>query len=588
MWILGLNTGLNSSTVLLKNDEVIYGIQEERLSREKNQPGFPTMAISAALKYAGIQSEHIDKVCIGGKSSRIINSRQEDLQKYHDRYEVIKEKWFKKRTYIDKWLFVKQFENLFSKRADHCPRNLEDYLAEYSFTSRHTRYDHHTCHAASAYYGLAPEMADEYLVFTMDGGGDRKTSCVFLAKDGRLEELASSFSMSLASLYAHVTYILGFLPHEHEYKLMGLAPYAGEKYAQEICEKLYKLVGFSEEDPMVITNTNRYKNLGQANGPNKVTWIEDLYREVLDYRFDSIAAGLQLFVQKMALEWVTTAMNITGINKVLLSGGFFMNVKVNQLIAELPSVEYINCFPSCGDESNAFGAAFLGYRESQPSVDGQRVRFSNFCVGPEPQPDLANLEHTYSDQLIFRGVENVNEILVDLLCENKIVARCSGRMEFGARALGNRSILAAPNDPRVVQKINHAIKMRDFWMPFAPAVLVEYAEQLLDMPESLKLPWSPYMMFTFPVKSEEVENLVATTHQADGSARAQIVDSSLYPEVHDIITQYYERTGIPALLNTSFNLHGYPIVSSAKEAIEVFLQSELDVLIIENVVVVRR
>jgi carbamoyltransferase len=587
MYTLGINSGLNASVVLLRDGEVSFGVQEERLCRVKNQPGFPSLSLHAALEKLAISVDELDKVCIGGKSSRIIQTRADDLEKYRERYEQITNRWFSKRAIRPSQISQKAADLISRKQPPKRPK-LEFYLEKYGLVDRVERYDHHTCHAAAAYYGLGSPNRSQYLILTMDGGGDQKTSAIFVGENGHLTEIACSLSMSLASLYAHITFILGFLPHEHEYKLMGLAPYAGRQYAEEVKEKLYAFIGFSSENPLELTNTDRFPNLDGGRGPDKLKWIDKLYQMTLGYRFDTLAAGLQLFVEEMSESWVRNAIEQTGISNVLLSGGFFMNVKVNQLIAEMSEVETVNCFPSCGDETNAFGAAFLGYHGQAKSTRKQPpISFSNFCIGPAGGQDLQAGLEKFSQKIKAEKQSCPNQKIAELLASGKIIARCAGAMEFGARALGSRSILAAPNDLKNVRKINQAIKKRDFWMPFAPAVLIEEAHKLLDIPQSLANGDSPYMMFTFPVKPDWVERIIAGVHQSDNTARAQIVDKILYADLHEIISGFFDRTGIPVILNTSFNLHGSPIVNNAIDAIEVFLQSELDALMVDSWLITR-
>ena len=264
-----------------------------------------------------------------------------------------------------------------------------------------------------------------------------------------------------------------------------------------------------------------------------------------------------------------------------------MNVKANKLIAELPEVEFVSCFPSCGDESNAFGAAFLAY-ESTRKGGSPDIDFSTCCLGTDASFDIEKAMKEYGDKVSFRKSDDINEEVADMLVNRQIIARCSGKMEFGARALGNRSIIASPDDLRIINKINAAIKKRDFWMPFAPAVMEDKLEEVVDVPDSLKELYSPYMMFTFEAKNEMWNKVIAGIHQADKTARAQTVNPKIYPEFYDVISRFYKKTGIPSVLNTSFNLHGFPIVTGACEAIDVYLNSELDVLVVDDYVITKK
>lgn len=589
MYILGINTGLNSSAVLLKNNRVVYGVQEERLSRVKNQPGFPELSIKAALAHAGLKAADIDQICVGGVTSKVTKSRQDDLEKFHKRYGEIKRKWFGETENPFAELARRGLRKLSGLGAASTDKELEleDYLKEFGLLDKHTRFDHHSCHAAASYYGLAQNQEEKHLVFSMDGGGDGRTSAVFVGQNGKLEEIASSDSFSPACLYAHITYILGFMPHEHEYKLMGLAPYAQRKYAEVARDALYEFIGFDPANPMVFNNTAKYAGVRNSKGQDKQRLIEDLFRSVLSMRFDTLSAGLQLLAEEVAIAWVKAGVAATGIKKVLLAGGFFMNVKANKLISELPGLEYVNCFPSCGDETNAFGAAFLGYHKFK-AAGAPPIEFGDFCVGPEAGTDLEEARKRYAKEVEFTRCDDINGEVVKLLRAGKIVARCSGRMEFGARSLGNRSIIASPDDFRIIQKINSAIKKRDFWMPFAPAALQSHAEELMEIPSTLKHAYSPYMMFTFDVKPEAADKIIAGVHQADKTARAQLVAPEIYPLFHDLISRFHAASGIPSVLNTSFNLHGFPIVTGTVEAIDVYLNSELDVLVVNDHLITRK
>lgn len=590
MYILGINKLLNDSAVLLKDGEVIFAVQEERISRVKNDAGFPELSIQAIFDHVGITKDDLDHVCVAELSKKINPSRQNDLQKFHNRYDQIKKKWFGDSENVLARFAKKGMRKLSSitqNEATEKEKDTIDFLKQHGLYDKYECYDHHTCHAAAAYYGMAKKKDEKYLVFSLDGGGDGRTSAVFVGQNGKLEEIASSDSFSPACLYAHVTYILGFLPHEHEYKLMGLAPYAQPKYAEIAKDILSQFIGFDKDNPMILTNTDKYPDVRNSRGEAKQELITDLFKSVLNLRFDTLSAGLQKLAEEVAVRWIKESIKKTGIKKVLLSGGFFMNVKANQLIAELPEVETVNCFPSCGDETIAFGAAYLGYQKHRAS-DSPDIKFGSYCLGTQASFDFDEAVEKYKDKVNFQKFDDINSEVARLLADRKIVARCSGGMEFGARALGNRSILASPDDQRVINTINAAIKKRDFWMPFAPAVMRDKADDLIEVPDSLSEGSSPYMMFTFPAKPEAYNKIIAGIHQSDKTARAQLVDSEIYPEFYDLISKFYEKTGIPSVLNTSFNLHGYPIVQGTADAIDVYLDSALDVLVVDHYIITRK
>lgn len=588
MYILGINSGLNASAVIMKDNKVIFGIQEERISRIKNQPGFPNLAIKKGLEICNLTIDDIDYICLGGKGSYVPLSRQDDLNKFNGRYGLIKKSWFGD----DENIFAKFAKKGFRKistlsQETEKVKVIEDYLEEIGKADKAIRFDHHTCHSAAAYFGMAKNPDEKYLVFTLDGGGDGRTSAVYEAENGNMKEIAESDSFSPACLYAHITYILGFLPHEHEYKLMGLAPYAQPQYAEVARDILYKFIGFDKDNPLVFNNTDKYPDVRNSKGAAKQELIEDLFKSVLNIRFDTLSAGLQMLAEEVAVKWIKEGVKKTGISKVLLSGGFFMNVKANKLISELPEVEFVNCFPSCGDETNAFGAAFLGYQKFKTPED-PAIEFGDFCVGVDASFDIDTAKEKYADDVNFRKSDSINDEIAEMLFDGKIIARCSGKMEFGARSLGNRSILASPDDIKIINKINSAIKKRDFWMPFAPAMIREKAETLIDIPDSIKEMSSPYMMFTFQAKKDQSEKFIAGIHQSDKTARAQIVSADIYPDFHEIIEKFDKKSGIPSVLNTSFNLHGYPIVLGACDAVDVYLNSALDILVVDDYIITRK
>ena len=319
MYILGINTGLNASAVIMKDNKVIFGIQEERVSRIKNQPGFPSLAIETGFKACGLTMTDIDYVCMGGKSSNIALSRQDDLQKFHGRYDEVKAKWFGETESVFAKFAKKGFRKLKTLgQEQEKEKFLEDYLEEYGITDKTLRFDHHRCHAAAAYYGLAKKQDEKYLIFSLDGGGDGRTSAVFEGHKGEMKEIASSDSFSPACLYAHITYILGFLPHEHEYKLMGLAPYAQPQYAEVARDILSQFVCFDKNNPLVFTNTEKYPNVRNSRGREKQQLVEDLFKSVLNLRFDTLAAGLQMLAEEVAVAWIKAGIRKTGIKRVLL------------------------------------------------------------------------------------------------------------------------------------------------------------------------------------------------------------------------------------------------------------------------------
>jgi carbamoyltransferase len=434
--------------------------------------------------------------------------------------------------------------------------------------------NHHLCHAASAYFG-SPWRRDKVLVLTLDGGGDRICSTVYIGKGYSLKLIAQTpDDASLGNIYSRVTFMMGFVPWEHEYKIMGLAPYAEESKGRRVYEKFKHYLDLDDKNPL------KFKR--KIPEPTALIYRR-LMKDLALERFDWIARGLQTFTEELILKWVRFAIQKTGIRKLALAGGVFMNVKVNKRIMELPEVEKLFVFPSCGDESNSIGAAFWVYVQkckehgNEPNIPP----LGPIYFGPPIDRESVELElENYRKKFKFSYTyyENIEKVVGELLAEGEIVARAKGRMEFGARALGNRSILADPSDLNNVRKINMMIKKRDFWMPFAPTILKEREKDYIINPKNIP---SPYMILSFDT-TEKREEFIGAVHQADYTARPQVLEKSWNEEYYEILKTFEKHTGIGVILNTSFNLHGYPIVYGAKEALWVMENSGLKYLALDN------
>jgi len=279
-----------------------------------------------------------------------------------------------------------------------------------------------------------------------------------------------------------------------------------------------------------------------------------------------------------------------GGDRVALGGGVFMNVKANMLLAAEDWVRDLFVFPSCGDESNAVGAAYLGYlrRCEETGVPARLRPFGAAYLGPPVTAEEAEAVIRSRDLTSCYAVsehERIEERIAELLVSDGVVARCAGRMEFGARALGNRSILANPSEPRVVGLINRMIKNRDFWMPFAPTILREREADYLVNPKGLA---SPHMMLAFATNPKWRDDIGAALHPHDATARAHILDEAWNPPYHRLVREFERRTGIGAVLNTSFNLHGEPLVCSAEDAVDTFERSGLPHLALDRFLISKR
>jgi carbamoyltransferase len=572
MIVVGINETHCATAAVLRDGAIVGCASEERFSRLKNDAGYPRGAVDALLADLGIERSAIDLVVLAGARAYArewMNRVVHDDAYARDYYGVSLDApagGLRKRArkLAARLGLAAAARGKFVLSSAERLRLVTDHLGV--STDRVIALDHHTCHAAAAYFG-SPFGGADALVLTNDNSGDGLCATATTAGGITLarREAAPSAPGSLGSFYSFVTLLLGMRAGEHEYKVMGLAPYAPAAATERAATALREVFDWGGGDPALFSwkrREPRYRLLLEAT---------------LGQRFDGIAGGAQRVLEDALVGWARLMHERYGGERLALGGGVFMNVKANMLLAAEEWVRDLFVFPSCGDESNAVGAAYLGYLDlcARRGVEPHTQPFGPAYLGP--RLDDAEIEHEIRRrELATRHAVSeparVEERIAELLVSDGVVARCAGRMEFGARALGNRSILANPSDHRVVDLINRMIKARDFWMPFAPSVLRERADEYLVNPRGLA---SPYMMLAFPTRPERRHEIIAAVHPHDGTARAHIVEEAWNPEYHQVIREFERRTGTGAVLNTSFNLHGEPLVCSAADAIDTFERSGL-------------
>jgi carbamoyltransferase len=549
-YILSIHAGHNASALIGNKNGILYAIQEERLTGEKNYWGFPEQSVNACLAKAGIGPDNVERIVFGTNQFVTRYHSREDILQSYARQDTLTGK-VRQRVLMP---FVMKLHKRFGQKE------VLQRIAQLGLDpSKSTFYDHHASHASAAYYGLRKNPNDTYLVVTCDGYGDDLSATVRVMGPNTDEVLAkSSWEDSLGALYSWTTFRMGFVPLEHEYKLMGMAPYAGKKFAEEVKGIYYKFLDLDSDGLRF-----KRKTIKRINDVSR-----DLFRKLDGKRFDAICGGLQLFTEELLIRWVSNAVERSGIKQVLASGGVFMNVKANKLVSEIPSVNNFEAFPSCGDETLIFGAFYRYVAEKYGNDSVSRL--SHFYTGDEinEQDVVSTLQRS---QYAFRRLENPAQEVAEILAKGHPLARCAGAMEFGARALGNRSILADPGNQDVVRVINQMVKKRDFWMPFAPMIKKDTSEKYIVNDKGLD---SPYMMMTFDTR-ENFGELIAAVHNADLTCRAQLLEEKQNPEMYRTITEFEKLTGKSVVLNTSFNLHGYPIARNAADAMFIFENSGL-------------
>lgn len=554
--ILGIHDGHEASAALIKNGEVLAALTEERLTNVKNEYGTPINAVKKIFEVTDVNPQDISFVAIGS------------LMKFNKLH--VEEKW-KKNLNVNLYTifhgrtFANFMLNFFSKNRD--VKELNNLFTELGIENKELVFiEHHRCHAACAYYQRPWD--DDTLILTLDGAGDYLSATVNIGHKFNIERVSSTLSYDSLSnnLYSEITGYLGLKRWEHEYKIMGMAPYGRSEFCKELLRNIIRI------NPKKPTE---FQNISGAYAHN----IQKILRQVLaEQRFDNIAAACQELFEELLISWVVNCVEETGLNKIACAGGAFLNVKANKLIRELECVEDAFFYPACGDGGIAVGAAMEAYYRycEAEGIKPRKTSLEDLYYGVQYENEV--IEKTLIEKGWDKKAEYINEIedmIANLVADGKIIARFNGRDEWGPRALGNRSILADPRDLKVIRKINFAIKHRDFWMPFTPSILSERAEDYL-----IDVKFSPYMIEAFDT-TKKANEIIAAIHPFDRTARPQMIND-WNPSYRKIIEEFQDITGVGGLLNTSFNLHGYPVVGSPETAINTLEKSDLDGLAIGN------
>jgi carbamoyltransferase len=556
MITIGLNYSQmhDSSACLVKDGELLFAVAEERISRVKHDARFPSLAIQACLDFAKITAAQVDEVCVGWQAPGATLRR--DLHLYATG------RW--PASYLNVLNSARHFASMQHQQGGENPfrQQCGPSRARYRFV------DHHLAHALSAY---CYSGFDDAAVVVMDGRGAWEATSIWRGSGGRLEHvLTIDWPNSLGLFYAHFTGFLGFTPNADEWKVMGLAPYGQAGIDLRAFLDLSAAPYHVHVGRLIGNGRGPYSNfpasLGQPRQPESD--ISDLHK--------NIAYAVQDLCEQAMFSVVRLALEKTGSKNLCLAGGVALNSKGNGKIAASGMIEDLFVQPAASDDGVALGAALAPFLDGGERLPLRAMRHA--YLGPAfDDSAVENALHTY--KIRASRLSDPAATAADFLSRGKILGWYQGRMEFGPRALGSRSILADPRDPEMNAKVNNAVKFREWWRPFAPSFKKEAAPEYLESGYD-----SPFMILTAQVRAEKRDVIPSVTH-VDGSARPQTVEKEINPLYYRLIDEFGKRTGVPVIMNTSFNLRGEAIVNTPTDAIRTFFSSGMDALFLGSFLV---
>jgi len=556
MITLGINYSQmhDSSACLVRDGELLFAVAEERISRAKHDARFPQHAIRACLDFARIEAKQLDEVCFGWQAPGA--AFRHDLKCYAS--------GAMPATYVNGLNSTLHFMSMWHQGGG--AKRFAQIFGE--TTARMLFVGHHRAHALSAY---AYSGFDDAAVVVMDGRGAWEATSIWRGKDGRLEHvLTIPFPDSVGYFYSEFTEYLGFQRNSDEWKVMGLAPYGkpGVDLSAFIEPQAnpYKV----HARQLVANGSGPMTDIVRRLGPSRVPESE------IEERHKDVAYAVQDACESAMMSVVKAAIEKTKSRNVCLAGGVALNSKANGRILASGVVEKIFVQPAASDDGVALGAALAPYLEGSGRLPTKAMRHA--YLGPAFDDDaIEKALQTY--KLKCTRLEDAAATAAELLSRGRILGWFQGRMEFGPRALGSRSILADPRDPEMNAKVNNAVKFREWWRPFAPSMKKEAAGEYLESATD-----SPFMILTAQVRPEMRSVIPSVTH-VDGSARPQTVEKEINPLYWRLIEEFGKRTGVPVIMNTSFNLRGEAIVHTPTDAIRTFFSSGMDALVIGSFLV---
>jgi len=556
--VLGVHSGHDAGAALVIDGKVVAAASEERFKRIKHCSDFPDASIRYVLREAALGPSNIDYVAQTDQTSLV-----ELLVKQIKPYGL---PWFiNKVTGLMYNKAKKEMYSLYKRQKKPTFVGDVDFLRKIGISAKRIAINHHLAHAASAYRTSGFKKAT---VITLDGAGELFAGTVYIGNNGEMKKVSESFvnGGSLGLFYAAVTYGLGFKINDGEGKTMGLAAYGDPNPAYNDLVKFAPILSGSEFKNGFIWHFD-IKYL-----PNKLVCapIEPQHISALihKYGYENVAAAAQKILEENVSHLVQNVFDQTGISKIAAAGGVFLNVKANKKIVENEHISDL-----------ALGAALEAYH--QITGDCINYKMGDAYLGSQYTNEEILNELKNSKGIEYEKTSDVPGTTSDLLQDGKVVGWFQGRMEWGPRALGNRSVLADPRNVDVKDRLNQILKKRDWFMPFAPSILEEQCEKYIK-----DYVYSPFMLLAFDVDKKLQKDIPAVIH-VDGTARPQGVTKKANPLYYDLIKEFYKDTGIPMILNTSFNKHGLPIVESPRDAINHLNWGCMDLLIIGNYIVSR-
>lgn len=591
MFILGISYGYHDSAACIYRDsELIAAAQEERFSRLKNDDSFPSNAIVYCLKEADIKPHEVDQITFYEKP----------LQKFDRLFETslsfAPHGFWNFKAGIPVWLKSKLFQK--SQMVEHFASlfgNATIWKDKIHFSN------HHLSHAASAFF---PSPFQNAAILTVDAVGEWPSTSIAFGSENKIRTLKEiHFPHSLGLLYSAFTYFLGFKVNSGEYKVMGLAPYGKPIFSQKIKDNLIQI----HDDGSFHLNLDFF---GYCHGLTMINdKFEDLFKAksrtpestISSFHMD-VAASIQQVCEEAIIKLAKHTKDLTGQHNLCLAGGVALNCVANAKLKSQGLFDSIWVQPASGDAGGALGAALASFHlQHNGPRKAKKIRddMKSSYVGPEySTEEIAHYLDSVKAKYRKLSFEKVCEVVVDALIDEKAVGWMQGRMEFGPRALGNRSILGNPMSHKTQKDLNLKVKFRESFRPFAPSVLAEHAEQWFDVGHEI-----PYMSFvaelaldkrTANIEKEQMKSgldmlkvkrsqVPAVTH-VDFTSRLQTVTQRDNPKFHQLIDVFFQRTGVPMIVNTSFNVRGEPIVCSPQNAYECFMKCGLDLLVIGDFV----